>query len=169
MKKQERTFPIFEIVLGLFILGGAIFIYIPLFIGGSPKAKQSEAKQALDAMNRGQQAHYIENQTFADNIATLKLGIDEETNNYHYSMENHGDHVFHFAEAKYYVPLLFGKKKEMHYISAVFATKDGETKVTKTIMCELVVKENIPNFSLSNLLPSLENNVPTCHPDTEEL
>ena len=183
MKKQERTFPIFEIVLGLFILSGAVLLLLLKVLDNSGKSRTSEAKQTLGALGRGQQAHHVENQTFADDFATLDLGLDEETNNYHYSMENHGDHVFHFAEAKKAwkdhvflitnifgdVPLLGGEKRKTHYISAVFATKDGETKVTKIIICEFVVQANIPNFSFSNLLPSLENNVPTCHPDTEEL
>ena len=123
----------------------------------------------LGSLNRAQQAHYFDNQTFADDFATLELGIDEETDNYRYTMENHGDHVFHFAEAKKESTkrkIFSGGYRLRHFIGAVFEMKD---RTTGRVRCELDFKENIPNFSFSNFLPSLENNVPTCHPDTEEL
>ena len=188
MKKQERTFPIFQIVLGLFILSGAVLLFLPQLLDSSVKARQSEAKQTLGVLSRGQQANYFENQTFADDFATLALGIDEETDNYRYSIENHSDHVFHFASAKDYVPLvsffgnrgvpfldripvdripnLFRAKNNWHFIGAVFEMKDGEIG---TVICELYIQKNNSDFSFSNFLPSLENNVPICHPDTEEL
>ena len=159
MKKQERTFPIFQIVLGLFILSGAVLLFLPQLLDSSVKARQSEAKQTLGVLSRGQQANYFENQTFADDFATLALGIDEETDNYRYSIENHSDHVFHFAEAK--------KDGIRYYIGAVFKVEDVEIPVA--VLCQLEIQENIPNFSLSNFLPSLENNTPICHPDTTSL
>lgn len=54
------------------------------------KAKQSEAKQAIGALNRGQQAYRLENVEFAPSIALLALGLDTDTNNYGYGTSTSG-------------------------------------------------------------------------------
>ncbi|MEG4534010.1 type IV pilin-like G/H family protein [Microcoleus sp. D2_18a_D3] len=51
------------------------------------KAKQSEAKQYISSMNKGQQAFYAENSRFAARIEKLPvIGIKSETENYSYSI-----------------------------------------------------------------------------------
>ncbi|MFN5856568.1 MAG: type IV pilin-like G/H family protein [Pseudanabaenaceae cyanobacterium] len=51
------------------------------------KARQSEAKVSVGAMNRGQQAYFIENSKWGDSIESLGVGIKPETTNYRYRTE----------------------------------------------------------------------------------
>ncbi|MEQ9360039.1 MAG: type IV pilin-like G/H family protein [Coleofasciculus chthonoplastes F2-STO-03] len=72
--------------LGLIAIG-LIFLMPGLFwaFGGSSKAKQSEARQYISSMNRAQQAYFLEESNFTNNIGELGLGISTETTNYTYS------------------------------------------------------------------------------------
>ena len=50
---------------GIILLGIASAILLPSFLNQATKARQSEAKQYIGAMNRSQQATYLEQGTFA--------------------------------------------------------------------------------------------------------
>nr|WP_256387437.1 type IV pilin-like G/H family protein [Chroococcidiopsis sp. TS-821] len=63
---------------------------MPSFLSQGTKARQSEAKTNVGAMNRAQQTYYFENQTFVEDTggtnAIEKLGIGiENSANYLYS------------------------------------------------------------------------------------
>jgi type II secretory pathway pseudopilin PulG len=53
------------------------------------KARQSEAQTYIGAMNRAQQAYYLENREFADAIGPLELGLSD-TENYVYAIADGG-------------------------------------------------------------------------------
>jgi len=53
----------------------------------SNKAKQSEAKTYVGAMNRGQQAYYLEKEKWGQNVDALGIGIKFETENYRYNTQ----------------------------------------------------------------------------------
>lgn len=61
-------------------------IALPSFLSQANKAKQSEAKQYLASINKGQQAYYAENTSFGDNITGLGIGIKSQTSNYTYAV-----------------------------------------------------------------------------------
>jgi len=66
---------------------------LPSFLNQANKAKQSEAKQYLASINKGQQAYYAEESSFVEEIkevAKLGLGIKTATNNYTYNIETNG-------------------------------------------------------------------------------
>ena len=63
-----------------------VLVFSSFFLCHANKAKQSEAKQYVSSMNRGQQAYYAENTKFATSIAALGIGIKTETTNYKYSV-----------------------------------------------------------------------------------
>jgi hypothetical protein len=48
------------------------------------KVDPMEVTQFLGSMNKGQQAYYIENNSFSNSINNLGLGIKTDTNNYSY-------------------------------------------------------------------------------------
>ncbi|MGD1914488.1 MAG: type IV pilin-like G/H family protein [Rivularia sp. (in: cyanobacteria)] len=50
------------------------------------KARQSEGKFNIGAMNRAHQAYFLENNKFGTNINELQLGIKSETENYVYKV-----------------------------------------------------------------------------------
>ncbi|PZO42731.1 MAG: hypothetical protein DCF19_06795 [Pseudanabaena frigida] len=53
----------------------------------STRSNQSEAKTYVGAMNRGQQAYYLEKERWAKNIDEIGIGIKEESDNYRYKTQ----------------------------------------------------------------------------------
>jgi len=99
---------------------------------GQNKARQSEAKQYVSAMNRAQQAFYAENATFSPSIEKLGIGIKSETENYSYSIVLSND--------KRFVQSIGLAKRDglKNYTGIVYLTKnsDGEYTSTQSRLCE---------------------------------
>ncbi len=55
------------------------------------KARQVEGKHYVGAMNRAQQAYYLENEQFAGSIEELNIGLPLETPNYQYQIWTIGE------------------------------------------------------------------------------
>jgi type IV pilus assembly protein PilA len=72
---------------GMVVLGILAAIALPSFLNQASKAKQSEARNYVGAMLRGQQAHFIEKQSFATSLDALQLGIPTATQDYQYTIE----------------------------------------------------------------------------------
>ncbi|WP_446395329.1 type IV pilin-like G/H family protein [Coleofasciculus sp. E1-EBD-02] len=126
--------------------------------GGSSKAKQSEAKQYIGSMNRAQQAYFLEESNFTDNIGELGLGISTETENYTYSIHTTSLSVINYAVSH--------KSKMKGYVGAVFlgdAVETGEM-TTFAILCEA----KSPGTHRSPA-PIVEDGVIQCAPETVKL
>jgi len=99
---------------------------------GQNKARQSEAKQYVSAMNRAQQAFYAENARFSPSIEKLGIGIKSETENYSYSIVLSND--------KRFVQSIGLAKRDglKNYTGIVYLTKnsDGEYTSTQSRLCE---------------------------------
>ncbi|AMA10331.1 type IV pilin-like G/H family protein [Picosynechococcus sp. PCC 73109] len=87
-KKADKGFTLIELLVVIIIIGILSAIALPSFLNQANKARQSEAKQNLGAVNRGQQSYYLERQLFSDNINGLGLGVSIETENYSYGDTN---------------------------------------------------------------------------------
>jgi len=87
-------------------------IFVGSFVVLANKAKQSEAKQYVSSINRGQQAYLAENSAFSNYIPALGLGIKTETNNYKYSTRTTQTAAFNYAVAK--------KPELKSYVGGVF-------------------------------------------------
>lgn len=61
------------------------------------KAQESAAKQYVAAMNKAQQAYYIQNTGFTSSVSNLGLGIKPDTANYQYSINTENKVVFNYA------------------------------------------------------------------------
>lgn len=83
-KKADKGFTLIELLVVIIIIGILSAIALPAFLNQANKARQSEAKQAIGAINRGQQAYYLERQLFSRNINGLGLGVAIDTDNYSY-------------------------------------------------------------------------------------
>lgn len=93
------------------------------------KAKESEAKQYISSINKGQQAYYAEKSQFSSTIEEIGLGIRTETTNYKYTIIN-------VDESKSIVTATAKIKDLKSYTGAVFLVKDtDDTNTTKTAIC----------------------------------
>jgi type IV pilus assembly protein PilA len=81
--RQHGGFTILELLVVVFIVGLLSAIAMPSMLSQSNKARESEAKTYIGAINRAQQAYFLEKGTFGY-ITNLELGISNSAN-YTYS------------------------------------------------------------------------------------
>ncbi len=90
-KKANKNsgFTLIELLVVIIIIGILSAIALPSFLNQAAKARASEARTNVGAMNRAQQAYYLENQKFAIDGATtasevMGIGV-KNTVNYEYA------------------------------------------------------------------------------------
>jgi len=87
LKRQDNEgFTLIELLVVIIIIGILSAIALPSFLNQASKAKQSEAKNYVGAVQRAQQSYRIEKASFAPNVTTLEIGIPTQTDNYTYGM-----------------------------------------------------------------------------------
>ncbi len=98
---------------------------------GANRARQAEGKNYIGAMNRAQQAYYLEYEKFASKIEELGIGIKPETENYRYQILPQGNQtqsVMMTAQAK--------RPELRSYAGAVFVVKSKDEILTLGGICE---------------------------------
>jgi type IV pilus assembly protein PilA len=121
------------LLMGIIVIGA---IALPSFLYQAGKAKQSENKQYVSAINKAQQAVFIETSAFATSVDALGLGIKTETTNFKYSIRATKKAAFNYAIAK--------KKELKSYVGGVFLVPSKnfeqnaakEERTTTSILCE---------------------------------
>lgn len=83
-KKQDEGFTLIELMMVIVLIGILSAIALPGFVSQAGKAKQSEAKSFVGAVNRAQQVYRVEHESFAPNTTTLKIGLPSDTIDYTY-------------------------------------------------------------------------------------
>lgn len=81
---QNAGFTLIELLVVVIIIGILSTIALPSFLNQAAKARGAEAKANVGAMNRAQQAHFLEQYNFTTNIDDLGLGMDNSTDNFIY-------------------------------------------------------------------------------------
>jgi type IV pilus assembly protein PilA len=86
-KKGDEGFTLIELLVVVIIIGVLAAIALPSLLSQVSKARQSEGKQNIGAVNRAQQAYYLENANkFTSSMSDLAIGIKSQTENYEYSI-----------------------------------------------------------------------------------
>ncbi len=87
----------------------------------------ADAKQYLRALNRAQQAYYIERDSFTSSITNLNTGVPPKTDNYSYSISTGNKAVFNYGISR--------QPNLKSLVGGVFVIGNA----TQTILCEASV------------------------------
>ncbi|MGA0201537.1 MAG: type IV pilin-like G/H family protein, partial [Prochlorotrichaceae cyanobacterium] len=87
-RKDNEGFTLIELLVVIIIIGILSAIALPSFLNQASKAKQSEAKNYVGAVQRAQQSYRIENKNFASTVDLLEIGIPTVTDNYTYTFDD---------------------------------------------------------------------------------
>ena len=135
-KRKEEGFTLIELLVVIIIIGILSAIALPSFLNQANKAKQSEAKQYLASINKGQQSYYAEFGNFIydrDDIGKLGLGIKTATNNYTYNIDGPGDIDGQSAAAAWTEA---GGAGLAGFASIVYLTQAAGALTSQTILCQ---------------------------------
>lgn len=137
---QKRVSNVGVIIISIFIgFIGLIFILslIVVLFGDKPnpnKVKESEGRQYIASINKGQQAYYIEKAEFSYSISDLGIGIRTETDNYSYDIEKIDPKAFVISTAS------AKDSKLKSYAGLVYV----EDNTTKSKICETDQPSTLP-------------------------
>jgi len=73
-KKANEGFTLIELLVVIVIIGILSAVALPTFLDQAGKARQAGAESVIGAINRAQQAYFVEESTFTANIGDLDLG-----------------------------------------------------------------------------------------------
>ncbi len=167
---HEEGFTIVELIIVIIIISVVSAIALPSFLNCGVKSRSTEARIMVGAMNRAQQAYFLENKgKFAKSIPDLDIGITSETKNYKYSANVTAEAVFNYGIAKQeYVDVgWFNKQPLQSYVGAVFmvpnAKKSSAESQTVAVLCQSKFPTTQPPAK-----PSYQNGIPTCASDLHQ-
>lgn len=130
-RRQDQGFTLIELLVVIIIIGILSAIALPAFLSQANKAKQTEAKQYVASINKGQQAYYAENTSFGSTVSILGLGLKTSTSNYTYNVTSSGDG----AQANA-APVTSAASALKGYSGGVALVSAGEAKTTQSILCQ---------------------------------
>ncbi len=165
-KNKVQRFTLIELVVFFFIIGILSAIALPSLLSQTCKAKQAEARQNTGAMNRAQQAYFLEKKTFAKSLDELGVGIKHETDNFAYSVQAGDKYALNYSTPRK------GKANLKSYVGGVFpvpAVKVEPTAAKDEIITLAILCETERPTGVAAPDPIYKNGELSCAPGTTEL
>lgn len=158
-KKKQKIFSFWGVATILGIFGG--LLTLPSLVSCNPvKTKQMEAKVSVSAMNRAQEANFLERKAFVNSVEGTGTGIKNQTDNYNYSIQKTKAASFQYGVSR--------KQNLKSYVGGVFvvpATTANKSEIaTVSILCE-----GLKPGSTTLTPPTLVKNIPSCSAGTKDL
>jgi hypothetical protein len=146
----------------LILLTPVIVLVLPSFMCiNTNKPKQSEGKQYISSMNKGQQAYYAENSAFGNSVAALGLGLKIETNNYKYLTRATQTAAFNYAVSK--------QKKAKSYVGGVLLVPvDPNAPKDAMMLSSILCKADSPG-TIKPAEPTYQNGKLICGKGTTQV
>jgi type IV pilus assembly protein PilA len=129
--KKDAGFTLIELLVVVIIIGVLAAIALPSLLSQVSKARQTEGKNNIGAVNRAQQSYYLENANkFAPNLAELAIGIKDKTENYEYDIDSSADFQWSLNKAS------SKAAKIKSYAGVTYTIKQGTESLTQASLCE---------------------------------
>ncbi|MBD2692019.1 type IV pilin-like G/H family protein [Anabaena catenula] len=168
-------------LLGVTIVIGILSaLAYPSFLNLPSRDVSSEGKQYTNAINKAQQAYFLENGRFSKTISKLDLGILEQTINYNYSTIATSKAAFNYGIAKHefgqyhhkiwlnFHYTLTHSSPLITFVGAVFVVPVKENnKIKLTTIAVLCESKFFTATRPAN--PILKNGVPVCPEGTRDI
>lgn len=172
-KNADLGFTAWDFLFMIFIVGIFGAIAFPSLISSKTKLTSAEGKQYIGAMNRSQQANFLEYRNFASSIKDLQLGIKTQTTYYNYSTRVTDKAAYNYAIARreYISEGLFDKRPVKTYVGAVFAVpipKNSKNPQDELGTVAIICQANAPTTSRP-ADPTYQNGVLSCGDGTSSL
>lgn len=148
--------------LQLLIVGIAGIIATPITTCGCRPPFQPEARQNIGAMNRAQQAYYMETNTFADSLDKLGVGIKEHTEINDYSIRRAANASFHYALPRKNLDVA------KSYVGGVFLVPDPHATPAQMMTVAIVCEAYSPGRTEPRP-PTIKKGVVSCGFGTKEM
>ncbi|MEW6497056.1 MAG: type IV pilin-like G/H family protein [Cyanobacteriota bacterium] len=139
-KKKEEGFTLIELLVVIIIIGILAAIALPSLLGQVAKAKQAEAKNNTGAVNRAQQAYYLEWQCFTTSLTDLGVGIKTATENYDYVIKGVGADTCPTTITN----KATAKKPALRSYAGIVGTVVGNTETSEPLTVAFACESNSP-------------------------
>jgi type IV pilus assembly protein PilA len=137
-KKGDEGFTLIELLVVVIIIGVLAAIALPSLLNQVSKARQSEAKQNIGAMNRAQQAFFLENSNkFTTLVSDLAIGVKTQSDNYVFEIGGDANGAVNKASTR--------QPKLKSYAGIVYTQNQTVNGVVEPLTLATLCEANTPN------------------------